>query len=438
MKIRQIALAFAFLFDSVAIAADSVKSPSIEYGSAPGVLISRARGHDKGRDALLSGDVLNGIYGRGYDGSSFTTTDRVAIELQASENWTQSANGTAIVFKTTPAGSTTPVTSFAVEPGGLELSGSGASESGVIDRILDLSYTGLIVPTNAVFFGEYVSVTSADTTDHTGDAAHFGAAVFRSQDVAGGRTDSITLESRNDARTTQASVESTSMLAYMDAVGAGTMSGDYYTLRVRPCISTDGDCATDNATGNLFGLAIENLQGGDSDSRAILQLGTDDFNVFLASSTVFGSNTSSMLAKVGIVQSGGADVKAALSILSGGAGLYTYQGIGRASVDYYLGVSADNDQFLTGNVAGDAFIATGSTSNRLGFSSGLNATPELAISDGRTTLVGAMRITPQASAPGSPAAGDIYVDSTAAADELCFYDGAAWQGISSGTDANCS
>jgi len=48
------------------------------------------------------------------------------------------------------------------------------------------------------------------------------------------------------------------------------------------------------------------------------------------------------------------------------------------------------------------------------------------------------QLTPQASAPSSPAAGDIYVDSTPAPDELCFYDGAAWQGISSGTDANCS
>ena len=48
-----------------------------------------------------------------------------------------------------------------------------------------------------------------------------------------------------------------------------------------------------------------------------------------------------------------------------------------------------------------------------------------------------MKLTPQASAPGSPASGHIYVDSTATPDELCFYDGAGWQGISSGTDGNC-
>ena len=49
-----------------------------------------------------------------------------------------------------------------------------------------------------------------------------------------------------------------------------------------------------------------------------------------------------------------------------------------------------------------------------------------------------LKLTPQASPPGGPASGDIYMDSTPTPDELCVYDGAAWQGISSGTDANCA
>ena len=40
-----------------------------------------------------------------------------------------------------------------------------------------------------------------------------------------------------------------------------------------------------------------------------------------------------------------------------------------------------------------------------------------------------MRLQPRATAPSSPAAGDIYADSTPASTELCFYDGEAWQGI---------
>jgi hypothetical protein len=47
----------------------------------------------------------------------------------------------------------------------------------------------------------------------------------------------------------------------------------------------------------------------------------------------------------------------------------------------------------------------------------------------------AMRLQPIASPPASPSMGDLYADTSG---ELCYYDGAAWQGISSGNDANCS
>lgn len=63
-------------------------------------------------------------------------------------------------------------------------------------------------------------------------------------------------------------------------------------------------------------------------------------------------------------------------------------------------------------------------------------------SDGTDILsvanTGSMKLAPVASPPGTPTSGDIYVDSTADPDELCFYDGTGWQGISSGTDGNCA
>lgn len=48
----------------------------------------------------------------------------------------------------------------------------------------------------------------------------------------------------------------------------------------------------------------------------------------------------------------------------------------------------------------------------------------------------AVQLNCRTAAPASPVAGDMYCDSTA--NELCFYDGSAWQGISTGTDGNCS
>ncbi len=47
-----------------------------------------------------------------------------------------------------------------------------------------------------------------------------------------------------------------------------------------------------------------------------------------------------------------------------------------------------------------------------------------------------MRLEPRATLPSTPALGDLYVDSNT--NELCFYDGSAWQGLSSGTDGNCA
>jgi hypothetical protein len=62
----------------------------------------------------------------------------------------------------------------------------------------------------------------------------------------------------------------------------------------------------------------------------------------------------------------------------------------------------------------------------------------LAPAGGVVDITGALNLTPQASPPGSPSSGDLYVDSSPAPDELCFYDGSAWQAVISGTDANCA
>lgn len=95
-----------------------------------------------------------------------------------------------------------------------------------------------------------------------------------------------------------------------------------------------------------------------------------------------------------------------------------------------------------GNVAGAKFQVNGNNDAAVWL-----ATNE---SDGATTFItaggtvstmkatGAFNLAPRASAPASAASGDLYVDSTPNPDELCFYDGAAWQGISSGVDANCN
>ena len=87
--------------------------PDYIFGDAttkPGYSVFRARGHFAGKERLYSGDVMNGIYGRGWNGSAYSNSDGSAIEIQANETWSTTGNGTKILFKTVPVGSVTSAT----------------------------------------------------------------------------------------------------------------------------------------------------------------------------------------------------------------------------------------------------------------------------------------------------------------------------------------
>lgn len=92
-----------------------------DSGTKPGRCVLRARGHAQGTDHVYSGDALNGMYARGYNGSAFTTANGASIEIQASEDWTTTANGTKFVFYTTPKQSTTAAAVLTVNGAGLQL-----------------------------------------------------------------------------------------------------------------------------------------------------------------------------------------------------------------------------------------------------------------------------------------------------------------------------
>jgi hypothetical protein len=76
-------------------------------GTAPQFVFRRARGTQASPTALLNGNTIGQISGRGYNGVEFTTGTRAAVILGATENWTPTANGTNIIFSTTANGTTT-------------------------------------------------------------------------------------------------------------------------------------------------------------------------------------------------------------------------------------------------------------------------------------------------------------------------------------------
>jgi len=75
------------------------------WASLPFVFGRRAEGSIASPSAVQSGQNLLYLGGLGY-GTTYATIAGVGIGLQAAENWSASAQGTKIVFQTTPLGST--------------------------------------------------------------------------------------------------------------------------------------------------------------------------------------------------------------------------------------------------------------------------------------------------------------------------------------------
>lgn len=116
--------------------------------------------------------------------------------------------------------------------------------------------------------------------------------------------------------------------------------------------------------------------------------------------------------RVTVWQPGGGGVVSAVALMSGNAADYVYQSLGRATGESFYAVVAAADQFMTGAAAGDTVLATSSTANKILLSSGLNAIPEIRLSDQGVTIT-TLQVTGQilsasgsVGAPGYSFAGD--------------------------------
>ena len=94
-------------------------------------------------------------------------------------------------------------------------------------------------------------------------------------------------------------------------------------------------------------------------------------------------------------------------------------------------------------IGGTAVSATAAELNYVDVTAGTATASKAVVLDGSSqidtiSISGALKLTPSQNPPGTPSAGWIYVDTAGgSADELCFYDGSAWQALS-GTDSNCA
>jgi Chaperone of endosialidase len=97
----------------------SVLGSSFTGSSSAGTLFigRKARGTSAAPTAVLSGDILAGFAAQGYGATGFSGT-RAGMSVVTAEDWTDTAQGAAMIFSTTPIGSTTPLTRLAITNSG--------------------------------------------------------------------------------------------------------------------------------------------------------------------------------------------------------------------------------------------------------------------------------------------------------------------------------
>jgi hypothetical protein len=84
----------------------------------PYYMARRARGTAGAPTAVQSGDGLAGFYGEGYGATTFGPGFAGGMTVQAAQNWTDTAHGTALTFSNTPISSTSPATRMTLDAGG--------------------------------------------------------------------------------------------------------------------------------------------------------------------------------------------------------------------------------------------------------------------------------------------------------------------------------
>lgn len=75
------------------------------FAGNSGINARRANGTAAAPSALASGDIIGRFSAFGYGTTSYSATSRASIQLTATENWTDAAQGAAVDIRTNPNGS---------------------------------------------------------------------------------------------------------------------------------------------------------------------------------------------------------------------------------------------------------------------------------------------------------------------------------------------
>jgi hypothetical protein len=87
------------------------------YGNTADIVLRTANGTVAAPAAVTANQRIGRLAGQGYNGSAFSN-NRATIDLIAMENWTTTANGTAMAFSTTATGTNSLLTRMRIEADG--------------------------------------------------------------------------------------------------------------------------------------------------------------------------------------------------------------------------------------------------------------------------------------------------------------------------------
>ncbi len=270
-----------------------VYSPTL---TALPVVYRAARGTPTAPSAVQTGDILGGLAVRGFGASVFSAGGRGQVAFLAAENWTDSAQGTALVFKTNPTGTAgAPLERLRVTPAGNV--GIGTTTPGQL-----LSVAGTIESTTGGFkFPDGTLQTTAATTSAFSGNSAFGIGSLPANTGGANNTafGSYTLTVNTDGG------ENTAIGA--EALQANTTGGDNTasgTWALQTNTTGGSNTASgayalySNTSGNAntasgFGALDANTTGGDNTASGTgaLQLNTTGTDNTATGSQALSSNT---------------------------------------------------------------------------------------------------------------------------------------------------
>jgi len=131
-----------------------------------GVVTRRARGSISAPSAVQSGDAIGGVWARGYGTTGFAGTGRGSVMFYATQNWTDTAHGTASEFATTANGSTSRSrTLYLDQDGSVTFNRIGTTASAANAYLDSASSNKLLRSTSSALYKASVEDLSHDRAD---------------------------------------------------------------------------------------------------------------------------------------------------------------------------------------------------------------------------------------------------------------------------------